>query len=70
MGYTVIWQSSQTHAEEIDLVLMVDGYHNDVWFQLSLITLIKRFEELRTPQVVMGVEIECWPNDRASFACT
>jgi hypothetical protein len=45
---------------------MVDGY--DVWFQLSPISLIERFEELRTPQVVMGVEVECWPNGRASVS--
>jgi hypothetical protein len=54
------------HAEENDLVLMVDGY--DIWFQLSPTTLVERFEELSTPQVVMGVEVGCWPNDYASVS--
>ena len=53
-------------AEENDLILMIDGY--DIWFQLSPRTLIERFEELGTSQVVIGVEVDCWPNDHSSVS--
>jgi hypothetical protein len=50
-------------AADNDLVLMVDAL--DVWFQVSPQTLIKRFEELGTPGVVVSAEINCccWPHE-------
>jgi hypothetical protein len=53
-----------------DLVFMMDTF--DVWLQLSPETLIKRYEEMGTTDVVVGADKLCWPNkwNSVSVVCT
>jgi hypothetical protein len=53
-----------THAED-DIVLMVDAL--DIWFQLSSVNIVARFEELGAG-VIIGADKACWPNDPDSVS--
>ena len=45
---------------------MTDAF--DVWFQLSPATLIARYQELGTTDVILGADKGCWPNSPDSVS--
>jgi len=64
--YEYLTNITDENAEN-DLVFMVDAL--DIWLQLSPRTLIERFEELNTFEVVTGADKACWPNEWDSPEC-
>ena len=50
-----------------DLVMMVDAF--DAWFQLPPSAIISRYREVGK-DIVVGVDMGCWPNWKETPACT